>query len=417
MTSNRFELIETLSSLYELSLSIGNSFEPEENSDAFLRSLMQQQQLSYAGFFRFESSTVLQTIQTIPKNARTTFKFSQEFAHFVQHKSQNILDQNDPLFPELTQLSLENYKHYCYFFIGTKGLIVLARNQTPFSKIETMKNHLIMNKFGLFMESLESHHQIKREIEIKNQQALIIKENNQKLKEQNEELRRYIHSNNELEKFAHRTSHDLKAPLGTIMGFTDLLKNSQQEFTKRDMKFIEMIQNGATQMQDLIDGILEYSRANGIEVNYQEVDLNALLSKVKLMLYDSLLKVDGQLEFQNLPSKIYADQTKLSQLFLNLLSNALKFSRKDVQAKIVISSVENDDSTQISIADNGIGIKEENLSKIFDVFTRINSNKDYLGSGIGLSTCKEIVNQHGGEIWAESQFGSGTTFHFTLAKK
>lgn len=267
------------------------------------------------------------------------------------------------------------------------------------------------------MESLESHHQIKKEIKIKEQYAKTIEENNQLLVKQNEELLKYISSNNELEKFAYRTSHDLKAPLRAIMGFSQILKKAFNDgITEKHLKYLDTIVEAGIQMNSLIDGILEYSKVNATIVKYESIDFQNLISKTCKMLNKDLADPNCEIEIKEIPDTVIADKTKLQQVILNLLNNALKFTKNEISPKVIIACKEDDSKYLFTIEDNGIGIKEEHTNVIFEEFEKLNPNSSFAGSGIGLSTCKSIVIQHGGEIWVESEIGIGSTFYFTIKK-
>jgi len=417
MDKIKLDIVESLASLYELSLSIGNSFDLSENSDSFLKCLMQQQNLSYTGHFKLLDKGQATCIQTVPNSTVQSLKFSDTLFNDIETNKKGILKNGTPAYHEFNQLIEEEYFEFCYFFVGNKTLIFLGRKNIGFSKTEVMRNSIIMSKFGLFIESLESHHQIKQEIKIKNEQATTIEKNIQLLTEQNQELLKYIKSNNELEKFAYRTSHDLKAPLRTIIGFSNILKKSLEDNINSDQQeYLDFIIRGGDQMNNLIDGILEYSKLNAKEIKHQEFNLPEMLSITCTMLNQDLSKEDCNIKIKHVPQTIVADKTKIKQLFLNLLNNALKFTNKEKTPKIIIDTDETKTDYVFSIEDNGIGMKEEDTQRIFEVFEKLNYEGNYSGSGIGLSTCKHIVIQHGGKIWAESELGVGTTLFFTLKK-
>jgi len=417
MSEFRFDIVESLSTLYQLSLSIGNSFDIEESTESFLQALMQQQNLYYSGYFTFSSKQQIEGIRTIPFMKKNSFEISESFSDFIKNNDKKTINQGDLFYKDVRVLSHEEYSNYCIYFSGTKNIIVLGRKNRPFSTTEILKNNIIMNKFGLFMESLESHHQIKKEIKIKEQYAKTIEENNQLLVKQNEELLKYISSNNELEKFAYRTSHDLKAPLRAIMGFSQILKKAFNDgITEKHLKYLDTIVEAGIQMNSLIDGILEYSKVNATIVKYESIDFQNLISKTCKMLNKDLADPNCEIEIKEIPDTVIADKTKLQQVILNLLNNALKFTKNEISPKVIIACKEDDSKYLFTIEDNGIGIKEEHTNVIFEEFEKLNPNSSFAGSGIGLSTCKSIVIQHGGEIWVESEIGIGSTFYFTIKK-
>jgi len=417
MSEFRFDIVESLSTLYQLSLSIGNSFDIQESAESFLQALMQQQNLYYSGYFTFSSTQQINCVRAIPVVKKSSIEISDSFADFIKTNDEKIVNQGDKHFKEVRSLSHEEYTNYCIYFAGAKSIIILGRKNRPFSTTEILKNNIIMNKFGLFMESLESHHQIKKEIEIKEQYAKTIEENNQLLIKQNEELLKYISSNNELEKFAYRTSHDLKAPLRTIIGFSQILKKAfDKGLTEKHLEYLDTIVEGGNEMNSLIDGILEYSKVNATLVKYEPIDLHNLISKTCKMLNKDLADPNCVITVGETPDTVVADKTKLQQVILNLLNNAIKFTKNETSPKIILACKEDDSQYQFSIEDNGIGMKKEHTKVIFGEFEKLNPNSKFAGSGIGLSTCKSIVIQHGGDIWVESEPGIGSTFYFTIKK-
>jgi len=348
---------------------------------------------------------------------KSRYEISNSFSNFIKNNEEKTINKGDTFFKDVRVLSHEEYSNYCIYFAGTKSIVVLGRKNRPFSNTEILKNQIIMNKFGLFMESLESHHQIKKEIEIKEKYAKTIEENNQLLVKQNKQLLKYISSNNELEKFAYRTSHDLKAPLRTIIGFSQILKDaSSSGLSDKHLKFLNTIVEGGNQMNDLIDGILEYSKVNATLVNYEPIDLPTLVRRTCRMLSQDLTNPNCTIKIKEIPDIIYADKTKLQQVLLNLINNALKFTANETTPKVTLECKEEDTHYLFSIEDNGIGMNKEDTKSIFEVFEKLNPNSKFAGSGIGLSTCKNIVIQHGGDIWVESEFEVGSTFFFTIKK-
>jgi len=416
MNKNISEIILTLSSLYEVLLRIGQSFDIDENAEAFLKTLMLHQNLSFAGYYTLVDPQTVSKVYSIPKTQIDQLKLQFEIQH-LKKDSTKIIKNQDKGYTTIGALTEQEHSALAVYKGGSKSILLMSKKFDAFSRDDLTKYELVFNKFCLFMESLESHHQIKNEIKIKNEQALIIEKNSRQLKEQNEELRKYIVSNNELEKFAYRTSHDLKAPLRTLISFSEILnKNSESNLTEKQLEYLDFIVKGGIQMNDLIDGILEYSKINALEINKVQIDLMGLLDEIEFLLHKNIEKIHASIKRGDLPKTIIGDKTKIKQLFLNLLSNALKFYRKEVIPEIVITCKENKSEYQFEISDNGIGIRSQDISKIFDLFLKLNSNHLYSGSGIGLSTCKQIVLQHEGKIWVTSEFGKGSTFHFNISK-
>lgn len=415
--NNISEIIVTLSSLYELLLKIGQSFDIEENAEAFLKTLMLQKSLSFAGYYTLEASNMMKKVYSIPKTAIEHHKLDVALINALTQGKFNILYDTDSNFECIAQLTKLPQKEFIVYFAGTKSILVLGKKGNSFDKQDFMKSELVLNKFGRFMESLESHHRIKDEIKIKEEQAKTIRQNNEKLKKQNDDLIKYIRSNNELEKFAYSVAHDLKSPLNTIISFSKLFAaTSTGNLTEDQKEFLKYIVDAGTQMSKLISGILDYSKINGDALKLKRINVYKLVEKIRNLLYHNLNEANGKIIVNDLPEFIVADETKIKQLFLNLISNALKFTKEHVIPEVIINGDVNEEEFTFSISDNGIGIPHESKDKIFEIFSKAPNNRRFDGHGIGLSICRQIINQHKGEIWVESEPDLGTTFYFTIQK-
>jgi len=219
--------------------------------------------------------------------------------------------------------------------------------------------------------------------------------------------------NKELEQFAYIASHDLQEPLRTINSFIYLFKKEYQgNLDKNADVYIEHMVTASTRMQDLIIGLLEYSRT-GKSSEKEQINCNLLMDEIIEDLRLVISDTDSKIIYDKLPT-ISGYRVELKQLFQNLLSNAIKFINKNMSPEIDITVVAIDNFWRFSFKDNGIGIDKNYLNEIFIVFQRLHSRSDFPGSGIGLAHCKRIVELHGGKIWADSEPGNGSTFYFTL---
>jgi signal transduction histidine kinase len=228
-----------------------------------------------------------------------------------------------------------------------------------------------------------------------------------------------LRSNADLEEFAHVASHDLKEPLRKVQAFGVMLaKKCSDSLGEVGRDYLGRIQNAAERMQGLLNSLLEYSRVTNKLQPFKSVDLNEsvreALSNLEILIRDKepAVKVD------QLP-RVHGDPVQMVQLFQNLISNALKFQRTGERPDIRIHAPGSqrsgkDDACEIWVEDNGIGFEEKHLDKIFAPFQRLHGRSEYEGSGIGLATCKKIVERHGGRITARSRSGKGSTFIVTL---
>jgi|GEM_PF-1201106 len=220
-------------------------------------------------------------------------------------------------------------------------------------------------------------------------------------------------SNAQLQNFAYVASHDLREPLRTISGFLEILAmdyGDRLDDTAKD--YISRAVNASARLHNMIDDLLTFSRLETRKQLFKKVDLNDILkvtlSDLSQTIHDHRAKIKADI----LPSAM-VDEQQMATVFRNLVDNGVKFHGND-PPHVRITAKRQPNAWQISFADNGIGIDAAFHGKIFNMFTRLHTRKDYPGNGIGLATCKKIVERHGGRIWVESEAGKGSTFSFTL---
>jgi ligand-binding sensor domain-containing protein/signal transduction histidine kinase len=219
--------------------------------------------------------------------------------------------------------------------------------------------------------------------------------------------------NTELEQFVYIASHDLREPLRTTTGFVELFqKQYKGKLDEKADKYLSYIAQSGNRMKRLIDDLLDYSKL-GSKVELQQLDCNIILQEVLADLGIAVTEAGAKINAGHLPV-ISGHQTGIKQLFQNLIANGIKFRKKDVAPVIRITVEKSNASWKFSFAVNGIGIEKQHCDKIFEIFQRLHSRKEYEGSGIGLAHCKKIVELHKGNIWVASLVGGGSTFHFTL---
>jgi PAS domain S-box-containing protein len=233
------------------------------------------------------------------------------------------------------------------------------------------------------------------------------------VKQRTEELAR---SNRDLEQFAYVASHDLQEPLRAVGGFVGLLRMQLQEsLDTKQLEYMDFATDGVSRMQSLINGLLEYSRVGRRGGAPEPTDSKTSLEHAVAHLGARIKETGAEVTADDLPT-IHADATQLTQLFQNLISNAIKF-RSDQPPQVHISAKRQDDSWQFAVADNGIGIEPQYTERIFQIFQRLHTREQYPGTGIGLAICKKIIERHGGKIWVESKPEKGSTFYFTIPDK
>lgn len=230
------------------------------------------------------------------------------------------------------------------------------------------------------------------------------------VKQRTEELAR---SNKDLEQFAYVASHDLQEPLRAVSGFVSLLHHRLKDMLDDKTKeYMDFTVDGVTRMQSLINGLLEYSRIDTRGKPPEKTDSGKVLEEALIGLKMSIKESGAKIIADKLPI-VHIDPVQLSQLFQNLISNAIKF-HGDLLPEIHISASRLDKAWWFAVKDNGIGIEPQYTERIFLIFHRLHTRKKYTGTGIGLSLCKKIVERHGGKIWVESEPGQGSTFYFTI---
>ena len=220
-------------------------------------------------------------------------------------------------------------------------------------------------------------------------------------------------SNAELEQFSYVASHDLQAPLSTIAGYAQLLeKRCHNQLDAQGNKFIRNIVNSCERMQALIDDLLEYSRVGRSEKPFDVIDCNLVFEDACANLQLAIRQDRASVTRGDLP-RVRGDSFQLLQLFQNLIGNAIKY-RSSEAPMVRVSASRQGDSWVFSVEDNGIGIAEQYHPRIFQLFQRLHSQKQYSGTGIGLAICQRIVERHGGRLWVESEPNRGSTFYFSI---
>jgi signal transduction histidine kinase len=237
----------------------------------------------------------------------------------------------------------------------------------------------------------------------------VVSERTRELAEANEQLQK---SNAELSQFAYIASHDLQEPIRKIATYAGLL-DEQPETLPAARNYVDKIISASNRMQTLIRGVLSYSVLSRTTSAFEPVDLNKILSEV-LAEFDLLIEQNqAQIRYQPLPT-IDAIPLQMTQLFSNLLSNALKYTRSGSHPVVTIACRREESHYYIDVTDNGIGFAQEHAEQIFSIFKRLHRKNEFGGTGIGLAMCKKIVENHHGQIFARSQPGQGATFHLVL---
>jgi len=223
--------------------------------------------------------------------------------------------------------------------------------------------------------------------------------------------------NKELDDFTYIVSHDLKEPLRSIDAFSKFVYSDYKDKLDEEGKdYLERIRANTSRMQNLIEDLLEISRLKRGKTTVKEVEVEGLINEAKLRLEYTIKQKNAEIIIRNKLPKIFCDPLRLTEVFLNLISNAIKFTNKE-KPLIEIGCNKKDVFDEFYVKDNGPGIEKEYWNKIFEIFQRLGKREEHEGTGIGLTIVKEIVEMHGGKIWVESKIGEGTTFYFTILRK
>jgi PAS domain S-box-containing protein len=220
--------------------------------------------------------------------------------------------------------------------------------------------------------------------------------------------------NQELESFSYSISHDLRAPLRAIDGFSKLIEEDYYDKLDDEGKEnIEIIRNNAQMMGTLINDLLEFSRLSRKDFKFHEIDMNEIVKEQINELKQANRERNIKFKLRKLPN-VKADKSMMKQVMQNLLSNAVKYSQIREEAIIECGWQKRDEETVFFIKDNGVGFNMKYVGKLFGVFQRLHSSKEFEGTGVGLAIVQRIINKHGGNVWAEAEVDQGATFYFSL---
>ena len=238
----------------------------------------------------------------------------------------------------------------------------------------------------------------------------------QKKAELEEQHKLLAEANRELDSFTHTVSHDLQAPLRGVASFATFLEEDYKDKLDGDaLEYIREIRAGTTRMGNLIRDLLTLSRISRIKNPFERIDINTIVNEVLKRIEFDIKKHNVAMKVNTMMPTIVCDRIKLTEVFLNLINNAIKFSSKmDKQPVVEVGYTEEEDAHKFFVKDNGIGIDPKYHEKVFGIFQRLHSVDEYEGSGAGLGIVKKVMDDHKGRVWIESAAGQGTTFFFTI---
>ncbi len=224
-------------------------------------------------------------------------------------------------------------------------------------------------------------------------------------------------ANKELESFSYSVSHDLRAPLRAINGYTQILtEDFSKDLNAEAKKHIETISKNSRRMSTLIDDLLAFSRLGKKEITKNEVNMQDIVASVVLDLCNQYTIEKNRFKIGTL-LPVMGDGSLLKQVWINLISNAYKYSANNTAQSIEIGSEQTDGVITFHVKDNGVGFDMKYYDKLFGIFQRLHSDSEFEGTGVGLAIVQRIVNRHGGKVWAQAKVNEGATFYFTIPGK
>lgn len=340
-------------------------------------------------------------------------------SHLGLHKSKHqiVFYAGQPLY---------NYENECIgaFCISHDKPKTLDNNQQKILSIlasSFMKELDYQRKLINLIVNMDADFQVENQLKVVDLEIQLSKlqtktmQQNIRLKRQHESLKE---TNENLKTFAYIAAHDIKAPARAIYSFAQLIqaKLKPSEHTETVTKYSDIIKSASKNLINLVSSILSYSETESKEFEMKTINLNKIIDIVKINLSELIETKNGTITCFDDPIYVDGQKVQLVQLFQNLIGNALKFQDGSKTPEVIIDYQELKDKYVISVTDNGIGIDQQNLYKIFEPFQRLHSTPEYIGSGLGLSTCLKVIENHKSHICIESNKSEGTRFSFTLPK-
>jgi signal transduction histidine kinase len=270
---------------------------------------------------------------------------------------------------------------------------------------------ILRAKVEVFVELALARQMLQQEVAERSRIAAEIAKLNMALEQRNEDL---IAANSDLEAFGHSVSHDLRMPLRHIHAYISMLEDSAKvKLSEEECRQFKVIRDAARRMGQLIDDLLAFSRIGRVEVTKGRIDNSIIVQQLIAEMQTDLKDRRIVWDIAQLPS-VNGDVNLMRQVWANLLANAVKYTRPRQEARIKIGAVTQDDEIIFNVSDNGVGFDPAYADRLFGVFQRLHSEKQFEGTGVGLANVRRIVQRHGGRTWAEAKLDEGASFYFSL---
>lgn len=307
-------------------------------------------------------------------------------------------------------MEIYNIWHPTYWLSGIiKAITAITSITTAILLVRVMPKALALPNPEILRRSNEA---LQREIEERRRASEKIESLNEELLRQSAQLEA---TNKELEAFGYSVSHDLRAPLRHIDGYVDLLRQESSHLGDSGTRYMNVISDSARQMGVLIDNLLAFSRMGRSALKPATVNTMALVAQVREELSLETQGRNIHWTIEPLP-EVYVDPTLFKQVWMNLIGNAIKYSRYRDPAEITIGCLQSPNEFEFFVKDNGAGFDMQYADKLFGIFQRLHFKEEFEGTGIGLANVKRIITRHGGRTWAEGKVNAGATFCFSLPK-
>lgn len=417
--------LDLLSSLGDLHGSKKNNRNPQailENSYNYINRLIAFEACAFYKVQESDSDFVLALCKPCSKKK----SIQKEVNHAIKNETFAwALNQNQPIVVDTQSSKRKLIIHALATKSRIRGIFIGICSP----KIQTLNKQILqslsiaVHYTASALEAADLYYLLQNQMTELTKKTNLLEQENLMRKQAEKDLRNYTaelkRSNLELENYAYLATHDLQEPLRKIIIFGDRLQNSLGDaITERGSEYLSRMQKAALRMQKFIDDLLEYSRIQVGTKTRKPIDLNRIMDEVAADLNIMITKYRGTVKVNHLPT-LEADPVQMHQLFLNLITNALKYHKDGVPPLIKVSSSYNKKIKiwEIRVEDNGIGIDEKHSRRVFRLFERLHGKSDYEGTGIGLGICQKVAHLHHGEITFESKLGQGSTFIITLPEK